>query len=146
MWSNMRTTTIMLANKDILMPWFISYTRSLAFTARDWKRLAESMSMCKNPTHNHPKEGRQLVRSVNKTGVVLQLGTQQRSSEQFRKAAEWSGNVELEKSIPYEIGLPGDPSGPDAHRPCRFQKVWIMTCWLGSTPEVLTLRLAFILP
>jgi len=40
--------------------------------------------------------------------LYFQLGTQQRISEQFRKAAELSGMI-IEKSIPYN-GLPVDPS------------------------------------
>ena len=50
--------------------------------------LAGKHVYLQKPTSLTLKEGRQLADVVNKTGVKLQLGTQQRSSEQFRIAAE----------------------------------------------------------
>jgi hypothetical protein len=72
---------------------------------------------------------------VNKTGVVLQLGTQQRSSEQFRKAAELVRNGRIGKIHTVRIGLPGDPSGLDAPV-MPIPKSLNYDLWLGSTSEV----------
>lgn len=97
--------------------------------------LAGKHIYVQKPTSLTIKEGRQLVDVVNKTGVVLQLGTQQRSSEQFRIAAELVRNGRIGKLHTVKIGLPGDPSGPDAPKmPVPSNLNFEM--WLGSTPEV----------
>lgn len=97
--------------------------------------LAGKHIYVQKPTSLTIKEGRQLVDVVNKTGVVLQLGTQQRSSEQFRIAAELVRNGRIGKLHTVRIGLPGDPSGPDAPAmPVPSNLNFDM--WLGSTPEV----------
>lgn len=87
------------------------------------------------PTSLTIKEGRQLVDVVNKTGVKLQLGTQQRSSEQFRIAAELVRNGRIGKLHTVKVGLPGDPSGPEA-APMPVPSTLNFDMWLGSTPEV----------
>ncbi|WP_026967048.1 Gfo/Idh/MocA family protein [Algoriphagus terrigena] len=97
--------------------------------------LAGKHIYVQKPTSLTIKEGRQLVDVVKKTGVVLQLGTQQRSSEQFRVAAELVRNGRIGKLHTVKIGLPGDPSGPDAPTmPVPSNLNFDM--WLGSTPEV----------
>ena len=97
--------------------------------------LAGKHIYVQKPTSLTIKEGRQLVNVVNKTGVVLQLGTQQRSSEQFRIAAELVRNGRIGKVHTVRIGLPGDPSGPEAPAmPIPSNLNFDM--WLGSTPEV----------
>ena len=97
--------------------------------------LAGKHIYVQKPTSLTIKEGRQLVDVVNKTGVVLQLGTQQRSSEQFRIAAELVRNGRIGKLHTVRIGLPGDPAGPDApEMPIPSNLNFDM--WLGSTPEV----------
>lgn len=81
------------------------------------------------------KEGRQLSDAVQKAGIVLQIGTQQRSSAQFRVAAELVRNGRIGKLHTVKIGLPGDPSGPAAaEMPVPENLNFDM--WLGSTPEV----------
>jgi myo-inositol 2-dehydrogenase / D-chiro-inositol 1-dehydrogenase len=87
------------------------------------------------PTSLTIKEGRQLVNVVNKSGVVLQLGTQQRSSEQFRIAAELVRNGRIGKLHTVRIGLPGDPPGP-AVEPMPIPSNLNYDMWLGSTPEI----------
>jgi predicted dehydrogenase len=72
---------------------------------------------------------------VKKTGVVVQLGTQQRSSPQFRIAAELVRNGRIGKLHTVRIGLPGDPSGPEAI-PMPLPKNLNFDMWLGSTPEL----------
>ena len=72
---------------------------------------------------------------VRKQGVILQVGTQQRSSPQFRIAAELVRNGRIGKLHTVKIGLPGDPSGPEAAE-MPIPKYLNYDMWLGSTPEV----------
>lgn len=97
--------------------------------------LAGKHIYLQKPTSLTIKEGRQLVEVVKKTGVVLQLGTQQRSSEQFRMAAELVRNGRIGKLHTVRIGLPGDPSGPDAPE-MPIPKNLNFDMWLGSTPII----------
>ncbi len=79
--------------------------------------------------------GRQMSDVVQRQGVILQVGTQQRSSEQFRVAAELVRNGRIGKLHTVKVGLPGDPSGPDApEMPVPPNLNFDM--WLGSTPVV----------
>lgn len=87
------------------------------------------------PTSLTIAEGRLLSDVVMKKGIILQVGTQQRSSPQFRIAAELVRNGRIGKLHTVKIGLPGDPSGPAAPAMpipagLNYDK------WLGSTPEV----------
>ena len=66
------------------------------------------------PTSLTIEEGRQLSDIVHRQGVILQLGTQQRSSPQFRIAAELVRNGRIGRLHTVKVGLPGDPSGPEA--------------------------------
>ena len=97
--------------------------------------LAGKHVYLQKPTSLTIKEGRQLVQVVEKTGVKLQLGTQQRSSEQFRLAAELVRNGRIGTLHTVRVGLPGDPPGPDAPAmpiPANLN----FDMWLGSTPEI----------
>ncbi len=87
------------------------------------------------PTSLTIAEGRKLSNIVNKQGVILQVGTQQRSMPQFRIAAELVRNGRIGKIHTVKIGLPGDPSGPEAD-PMPIPKNLNFDMWLGSTPEV----------
>ena len=64
------------------------------------------------PTSLTIREGRLLSDVVRRQKVILQVGTQQRSMEQFRIAAELVRNGRIGKLETVKIGLPGDPSGP----------------------------------
>jgi predicted dehydrogenase len=87
------------------------------------------------PTSLTIAEGRLLSNVVRKQKVILQVGTQQRSSAQFRVAAELVRNGRIGKLETVKIGLPGDPAGPDApEMPIPANLNYNM--WLGSTPEV----------
>lgn len=87
------------------------------------------------PTSLTVEEGRQLSDIVHRQGVILQVGTQQRSSPQFRIAAELVRNGRIGKLHTVKVGLPGDPSGPEApEMPVPVALNYDM--WLGSTPEV----------
>jgi len=87
------------------------------------------------PTSLTIKEGQQLIEAVKSSDVKLQLGTQQRSSPQFRIAAEFVRNGRIGKLHTVRIGLPGDPSGPDAPE-MPVPENLNYDAWLGSTPEV----------
>lgn len=87
------------------------------------------------PTSLTIAEGRLLSDTVRSKGVILQVGTQQRSSPQFRVAAELVRNGRIGKLHTVKIGLPGDPSGPEAPQQ-PVPKNLNYGAWLGSTPEV----------
>ncbi len=87
------------------------------------------------PTSLTIKEGRQLSDLVRRQKVIFQVGTQQRSSVQWRYAAELVRNGRIGKLHTVKIGLPGDPAGPEAP-PMPVPKNLNYEMWLGSTPEV----------
>jgi myo-inositol 2-dehydrogenase / D-chiro-inositol 1-dehydrogenase len=86
------------------------------------------------PTSLTIKEGRQLSDVVKRQKVILQVGTQQRSSVQWRYAAELVRNGRIGKLHTVKVGLPGDPAGPEAP-PMPVPKNLNYEMWLGSTPE-----------
>lgn len=97
--------------------------------------LAGKHIYLEKPTSLTIKEGRLLSDVVRKTGVVFQTGTQQRSSVQFRLAAELVRSGRIGKLHTVKVGLPGDPAGPEAAEmpvPANLN----YDAWLGSTPEV----------
>ncbi len=86
------------------------------------------------PTALTVTEGRLLSDIVQREGIILQMGTQQRSMPQFRIAAELVRNGRIGQLHTVKIGLPGDPSGPNAYEmPVPENLNYDM--WLGSTPE-----------
>jgi myo-inositol 2-dehydrogenase/D-chiro-inositol 1-dehydrogenase len=87
------------------------------------------------PTSLTIKEGRLLSDVVKRKKVILQVGTQQRSMPQFRIAAELVRNGRIGKLETVKIGLPGDPSGPEAHE-MPIPKNLNYDMWLGSTPWI----------
>ncbi|MBC6988418.1 Gfo/Idh/MocA family protein [Hymenobacter sp. BT491] len=90
---------------------------------------------CQKPTSLTIAEGRALSDAVKKTGRIFQIGSQQRSTSQFRYAAELVRNGRIGKLKTVYIGLPGDPSG-DEEPPMPVPKNLNYDMWLGSTPEV----------
>ncbi|MDF1573321.1 MAG: Gfo/Idh/MocA family oxidoreductase [Bacteroidales bacterium] len=87
------------------------------------------------PTSLTVAEGRLLSDIVHRQGSILQVGTQQRSSAQFRRAAELVRNGRIGRVHTVKIGLPGDPSGPVFEAgPVPSNLNFDM--WLGSTPEI----------
>ncbi len=87
------------------------------------------------PTSLTIQEGRQLSDTVREKKIILQVGTQQRSSAQFRIAAELVRNGRIGKLHTVKIGLPGDPAGPDASE-MPVPEWFNYDMWLGSTPVV----------
>jgi myo-inositol 2-dehydrogenase / D-chiro-inositol 1-dehydrogenase len=81
------------------------------------------------------EEGRQLRDAAQQSDVTFQIGSQQRSWEQFRRAAELirSGRVGQVRRV--EIGLPVDPTQPDDPvQPVPGNLDYDR--WLGPTPAV----------
>ncbi len=80
-------------------------------------------------------EGRTMSDMVHRCGIVFQLGTQQRSIDHFRVAAELVRNGRIGRVHTVQVGLPTDPGGeeePEMPIPANlnYEK------WLGSTPWV----------
>lgn len=80
-------------------------------------------------------EGRALSNAVHRTGRILQIGSQQRSSSQFRYAAELVRNGRIGELKEVMIGLPSDPSG-EIEPEMPIPKTLNYDAWLGSTPYV----------
>jgi len=80
-------------------------------------------------------EGRALSNAVRRSGRIFQIGSQQRSSLQFRYAAELVRNGRIGQLKTVQVGLPVDPSGeeePEMPVPRNLN----YEMWLGSTPSV----------
>jgi predicted dehydrogenase len=80
-------------------------------------------------------EGRALSNAVQRSGRIFQIGSQQRSTVQFRYAAELVRNGRIGQLKTVEVGLPGDPSGDDEPE-MPVPKTLNYDMWLGSTPIV----------
>lgn len=80
-------------------------------------------------------EGRALSNTVHKTGRILQIGSQQRSSPQFRYAAELVRNGRIGELKEVHIGLPSDPGG-EIETEMPIPSTLNYDAWLGSTPYV----------
>jgi predicted dehydrogenase len=82
-------------------------------------------------------EGRLMADAVAASGRILQIGSQQRGQEpwpQFHRACELVRNGRIGRLSHVEVGLPGDPSGPEAEaQPIPPNLNY--DAWLGSTPE-----------
>jgi len=81
------------------------------------------------------REGRQMADVIQKTGRILQIGSQQRSDIAFRLACELIRNGRIGKIKQVFIGLPVDPAGdvePEMPVPSNLN----YDAWLGSTPMV----------
>ncbi|MDR6197239.1 Gfo/Idh/MocA family oxidoreductase [Siphonobacter sp. SORGH_AS_0500] len=80
-------------------------------------------------------EGRMMADAVKRSGKIVQVGSQQRSSSQFRYAAELVRNGRIGQLKTVYVGLPGDPSG-DEEKEMPIPKNLNYDFWLGTTPEV----------
>ena len=67
-------------------------------------------------------EGRALSNAVHRTGRILQIGSQQRSSVQFRYAAELVRNGRIGQLKSVQIGLPVIHP-VKSNQKCRFPKI-----------------------
>ncbi len=80
-------------------------------------------------------EGRIVSDIVQKSKIKFQIGSQQRSTEQFRYVAELVRNGRIGQLKTVYVGLPGDPSG-EVEPEMPIPKNLNYDMWLGSTPEV----------
>ena len=62
---------------------------------------------CQKPMSLSIGQGRAMANAVKQTGITFQVGSQQRSSNEFRRACEFVRNGYLGKIQRVEIGLPG---------------------------------------
>src|ERR1700733_1686950 len=124
----------LLANKDIDAVVISTPDHQHAIVASAAVRAGKDVYLQK-PTSLTIAEGRYLSNTVQASGRILQIGSQQRSTMQFRRAAELVRNGRIGDLKHVEIGLPGDPSGPDAPQ-MPVPKNLNYDAWLGSTPEV----------
>jgi len=87
------------------------------------------------PTSLTISEGRLMSNAMHATGRIMQIGSQQRSNKEFRRACELvrSGRIGQLKTV--EVRLPGDPPGGNPN-PMPIPKNLNYDAWLGSTPDV----------
>ena len=124
----------LLANKDIDAVGISTPDHWHAIIAVDAVLAGKDVYLQK-PASLTIAEGRALSDTVHHTGRIVQIGSQQRSTEQFRYAAELVRNGRIGQLQRVEIGLPGDPAGGDqTQMPVPTNLNYDM--WLGSTPEV----------
>ena len=100
--------------------------------------LAGKHIYLQKPTSLTIEEGRQMSDAVRKSGVVFQLGSQQRSANpwpQFRQACELVRNGRIGKLHTVNVGLPSDPAGGDT-KEMPIPENLNYDMWLGSTPYV----------
>ncbi len=123
----------LLANKDIDAVVISTPDHQHAACAVAAVRAGKDVYLQK-PASLTISEGRFLSDVVTKSGRVFQIGSQQRSWKQFHRACELVRNGRIGQVKHVEVGLPGDPSGPDAPKmpvPANLN----YDAWLGSTPE-----------
>lgn len=127
----------LLADRDIDAVLISTPDHQHARLAVDAVRAGKDVYLQK-PASLTISEGRIMADAVKASGRILQIGSQQRGSEpwpQFRRACELVRNGRIGKLERVEIGLPGDPSGPEAPA-MPIPKNLNYDAWLGSTPEV----------
>jgi predicted dehydrogenase len=124
----------LLANKEIDAVVISTPDHQHAIVAVDAARAGKDIYMQK-PASLTIAEGRYLSNAIQASGRIFQIGSQQRSWKQFRVACELVRNGRIGDLKHVEIGLPGDPAGPDAPEmpvPPNLN----YDAWLGSTPLV----------
>lgn len=124
----------LLANPDIDAVVISTPDHQHAIVAVDAVHAGKDVYLQK-PASLTIKEGRAMSNAVMASGRILQIGSQQRSWKQFHRACELVRNGRIGEIKHVEIGLPGDPSGPDAG-PMQVPDGFNYDAWLGSTPEV----------
>ena len=87
------------------------------------------------PTSLTIEEGRKMSNAVNATGRILQIGSQQRSMDQFRIACELVRNGRIGQLQSIDVRLPGDPAGGSPIE-MPIPKALDYDAWLGQTPYI----------
>jgi predicted dehydrogenase len=124
----------LLANKDVDAVVISTPDHWHALIAIDSVEAGKDVYLQK-PASLTIAEGRALSNAVHRSGRIFQIGSQQRSSPQFRYAAELVLNGRIGQLKTVEVGLPGDPSG-DEEPTVPVPKNLNYDMWLGSTPVV----------
>ncbi len=124
----------LLANKDIDAVVVSTPDHWHALIAVDAVEAGKDVYLQK-PASLTIAEGRAMSNAVHRSGRIFQIGSQQRSSPQFRYAAELVRNGRIGELKTVEVGLPGDPSG-DAEPAMPVPANLNYDKWLGSTPVV----------
>src|SRR6202789_4212091 len=124
----------LLANKDIDAVVISTPDHWHALIAIDAVRAGKDVYLQK-PASLTISEGRAMSNAVQSTGRILQIGSQQRSTVQFRYAAELVRNGRIGDVQRVEVGLPGDPAGGDK-TPTPAPDWFNYEMWLGETPYV----------
>ena len=124
----------LLANKDIDAVIISTPDHQHAILAVDAVRAGKDVYLQK-PASLTIAEGRAMADAVKRSDRILQIGSQQRSWKQFRRACELVRNGRIGDVQHVEIGLPGDPSGGDS-TPMPVPAGFNYDAWLGSTPAI----------
>jgi predicted dehydrogenase len=124
----------LLANKDIDAVVISTPDHWHALIAVDAVRAGKDVYLQK-PASLTIAEGRAMSNAVQASGRILQIGSQQRSTIQFRYAAELVRNGRIGELQRVEVGLPGDPPGGDK-TPMPVPAGFNYDMWLGETPSV----------
>jgi predicted dehydrogenase len=124
----------LLANKDVDAVVISTPDHWHALIAIDAVEAAKDVYLQK-PASLTISEGRILSNAVHRSGRIFQIGSQQRSSPQWRYAAELVRNGRIGQLKTVEVGLPGDPSGEEEPA-MPIPKNLNYEMWLGSTPVV----------
>lgn len=124
----------LLANKDIDAVVISTPDHQHAILAIDAVRAGKDVYLQK-PASLTIAEGRAVSDAVHRSGRIFQIGSQQRSTIQFRVAAELVRNGRIGDLKTVEVGLPGDPAGGDP-APVAVPGTFNYDAWLGSTPVV----------
>jgi hypothetical protein len=124
----------LLANKDIDAVVISTPDHWHALIAIDAVRAGKHVYLQK-PASLTIAEGRAMSNAVQASGRILQIGSQQRSTIQFRYAAELVRNGRIGNLERVEVGLPGDPAGGDKN-PMPVPDGFNYEMWLGETPCV----------
>ena len=94
----------------------------LIATPDHWHALQSVLAMkagkhvyCQKPMSLGISEGKEMVRVAKETGVTFQVGSQQRSSSEFRVACELVASGYLGRCMSCDVGLPGGNKGMYGH-------------------------------
>jgi predicted dehydrogenase len=124
----------LLANKDIDAVVISTPDHQHAVLAVNAVRAGKDVYLQK-PASLTIAEGRYMADAVKASGRIFQIGSQQRSWKQFHRACELVRNGRIGDVQHVEVGLPGDPSGPEAP-PMPVPPNLNYDAWLGTTPAV----------
>ena len=112
----------------------------LIATPDHWHAIQSVMAMkagkhvyCQKPMTLGISEGKEMVRVAKDTCVTFQVGSQQRSSSEFRVAAELVASGYIGECKSCEIGLPGGNKGMYGHEKSICRDLWPVPDYF--TPE-----------